>query len=76
MRRASVRVRTSQAAELLAALQPEAVRPLPRTRVALTAEEEALHLEVAAEDTSALRAALNSYLRWTATAVAMMEETA
>lgn len=76
MRTATIRVRTAHAAQLLAALQPEAARPMARTRVTLEAEDRAFRLEVSARDTPALRAALNSYLRWTATALAMMEEAA
>ncbi len=74
MRTATIRVQTAQADKLLAALQPEVARPTPRTRVTLEAAEHVFRLEISAQDTPALRAALNSYLRWTATALEMVEE--
>ncbi len=74
MRKASVRVSTRDAVKLEAVLRPEGSRPLPRTKVSVRSVEGDLLLEVTAQDTSALRAALNSYLRWTSTALKMMEE--
>lgn len=69
-----MRIGTRDGKTLEASLRPEASRPLPRTRVSIRAEEDELRLEVVARDTSALRAALNSYLRWASTALKMIEE--
>ncbi|MEE9237282.1 MAG: KEOPS complex subunit Pcc1 [Thermoplasmata archaeon] len=74
MRKASIRVRTTWGARLWAVLEPEGDRPLPRTTVSFQEADGEFLLEVVAKDTSALRAVLNSYLRWTSTALKMMEE--
>ena len=50
---------------LLGALQPEAERPSSaRSSVSMEAEWGRLAMRVTASDIAALRAALNSYLRW------------
>lgn len=69
-----VRVRTDAGATLEASLNPEATRALPRTSISFHARGDEFRLEVVAQDTSALRAALNSYLRWASTALKMIEE--
>ncbi len=74
VRRAWVRVETQAAETVAAALGPEAARPVPRSAVVLTTTPDALLMEVEARDTGALRAALNSYLRWTSGALRMIEE--
>lgn len=74
VRRAWVRVETEAAETVAAALGPEAIRPLPRSAVSLTTTSSALVMEVEARDTGALRAALNSYLRWASGALRMIEE--
>ncbi len=43
---------------------PETERKIPRTEVNLREDEDALYLEIRALDVNALRAAINSYLRW------------
>jgi tRNA threonylcarbamoyladenosine modification (KEOPS) complex Pcc1 subunit len=59
---------------LLTALKPEAGSPLNRrTQISLAAEDIFLVLSVEAEDTVALRAALNAYLRWIGSAVNVIE---
>ncbi|NLK25462.1 MAG: hypothetical protein GX307_02670 [Euryarchaeota archaeon] len=55
---------TPHASAVMAALSPEVGREIPRTRVRLTKVKEGIVLEVEASDLGALRAALNSYLRW------------
>lgn len=45
-------------------LLPETERKIPRTEVNLREDEDALYLEIRALDVNALRAAINSYLRW------------
>ncbi len=74
VRKAWVRVETQAAETIAAALGPEAARPAPRSAVALTTTPDALVMEVEAQDTSALRATLNSYLRWASGALRMIEE--
>jgi tRNA threonylcarbamoyladenosine modification (KEOPS) complex Pcc1 subunit len=59
---------------LINALMPEASRPATkRSRVMLTRDSQFLVLTVEASDTVALRAALNAYLRWISSAVAVLE---
>jgi len=48
----------------MSALSPEVGRQIPRTRVSLKSEGDEIILSVEASDLGALRAALNSYLRW------------
>lgn len=45
-------------------ISPEVGRELPRTQVRAALEGERMMLEIEARDLPALRAALNSYLRW------------
>lgn len=61
---ATLRLATPDAAVVFGALAPEAGRDIPRTRVRASMENGDLVLRVEASDLSALRAALNSYLRW------------
>lgn len=52
---------------LLTALQPEAKKSATsRSRVFVESRDKILILQIEAKDTSALRATLNSYLRWIA----------
>jgi len=54
-----------QMSALVSALSPEVQRQIAvRSKVALSTDTQALVLTVEAEDTIALRAALNAYLRW------------
>lgn len=46
------------------ALHPETSRDIGRTHVDLSEDAKTIIIEIEAEDTSSLRAALNSYLRW------------
>lgn len=45
-------------------LMPELTHPGPRTNVKLSETDSGILLSFAADDTSSLRAALNSHLRW------------
>jgi KEOPS complex subunit Pcc1 len=47
-------------------LAPETARTIPRTSVNINENKESVCIEIAADDTNALRAAVNSYLRWIA----------
>ncbi|QLH75367.1 MAG: hypothetical protein HPY73_07925 [Methanomassiliicoccales archaeon] len=64
MLRAVLKVETPFADTILASLTPEAGREIPRTKVHAEREGGAVVLRVEATDVSAMRAALNSYLRW------------
>ena len=46
------------------ALEPETGRDVPRASVAISGSGSRMVLTIEAEDTAALRAAVNSYLRW------------
>jgi tRNA threonylcarbamoyladenosine modification (KEOPS) complex Pcc1 subunit len=45
-------------------LAPETARTIPRTNVEIREGPETMCIEIAADDINALRAAVNSYLRW------------
>jgi len=62
--RAVVTFRGPAAAVLRSSLSPEAGWELPRSRVSIGGAADLAEVVVEAEDVSALRAALNSYLRW------------
>ncbi len=55
------------------ALLPETLEEFPRSRAALSADSGTLHLIVDAEDVTALRAALNTWLRLIKVACEMVE---
>ena len=54
---------------LLQALSPEAGREVPRARTKFSLDGQNVVIDVEADDAGALRAALNSYLRWAALAL-------
>ncbi len=56
-------LRLGDSEELYQALKVEAGREIPRTRVEIR-RNRGIEIEIIAEDLHALRAALNSYLRW------------
>jgi KEOPS complex subunit Pcc1 len=62
--RAAITFRGEGADILRASLSPEAGREIPRSRVTVRGAPAAAEILVEAEDAAALRAALNSYLRW------------
>ena len=49
--------------EIYQALKVEAGREIPRTKIEIR-KKDGVEIEIVAEDLHALRAALNSYLRW------------
>jgi len=60
---------------LLISLEPESKTPSSeRSTVKLSRTEDGIKLIVVANDTSALRAALNSYLRWIQGILSMIEK--
>ena len=52
-------------------LEPEVKKKIPKTKVSLKHSDKELTLVISAEDTSSLRAACNSYLRWINTAISV-----
>jgi tRNA threonylcarbamoyladenosine modification (KEOPS) complex Pcc1 subunit len=75
--KATVRLRLSsekQLTTILDALAPEAARPVNvRAKAVLERDGEFAVLTVEAEDSVALRAALNAYLRWIGSTVKVIE---
>jgi tRNA threonylcarbamoyladenosine modification (KEOPS) complex Pcc1 subunit len=74
MRRATITLAGPEAKVVHGALRPEVGRDVPKARVTLRASRDRLTLTIDAEDTSALRAAVNSYLRWADVAVRVRHE--
>jgi len=64
MPRASITLEGPEASVLRRALEPEAGRDVPKARVTVAGGPRRLSITIDADDTSALRAAVNSYLRW------------
>ena len=64
MPKATLRLETPHAKTVMRSLSPEVGREIPRTRVKIESDNESVVLEIEATDVPALRAALNSYLRW------------
>jgi len=56
---------------IASSLLPESKRIVPRTKVEIKNNKNKLVLNIIADDVSALRATVNSYLRWIKTAVDM-----
>lgn len=70
--RAELRLRTERPDVVAGALSPELAQRIPRTKVQVERLDEEVIIRIEAEDNNALRAALNSYIRWSNVA----EETA
>lgn len=62
--RADVRVTGVNGPLVAKALAPEGRQEVPRTKVRVEPRGDGVTLTVEAEDVNALRAAMNSYLRW------------
>jgi KEOPS complex subunit Pcc1 len=62
MLRAELRIEGPAADTAAAAISPEAGRELPRTSTEIIREDGAAVIRITASDTSAMRAAVNSYL--------------
>jgi KEOPS complex subunit Pcc1 len=63
----------ARAKQLAQALLPEGSREIPRTKIKIKTDKDKLKLRIEAEDTSALRAAINSYLRLIKCALEIIE---
>lgn len=62
MLNAVLRIETDDAETIKSALEPEMGRELPRTQVSMDCTDGTVTIHFEATDTSAMRAALNSYL--------------
>ncbi|MBE6525167.1 MAG: hypothetical protein IJF47_06830 [Candidatus Methanomethylophilaceae archaeon] len=62
MLNAVLRIETDDAETIVSALKPEMGRELPRTQVSMDCDGKNVTITFDATDTSAMRAALNSYL--------------
>ena len=62
--RATLTLRTEHAEVVSSALSPELTESIPRTKVDVATRDGEVVIRVDAEDLTALRAALNSYIRW------------
>ena len=74
MRRATIVLSGPEAGVVYEALRPETGRDVPKARVAMRSAPGRLTLTVDADDTGALRAAVNSYLRWADVAARVRHE--
>jgi tRNA threonylcarbamoyladenosine modification (KEOPS) complex Pcc1 subunit len=72
--RAELTIRTEHAGIVAGALSPELAEKIPRTKVSVERRESEVLVRIEAEDQNALRAALNSYIRWTNVAEETAEE--
>lgn len=59
---AELRIESPYAEAILSSLRPEAGRELPRTHVSVSGSGNTASVSIEAKDTTAMRAALNSYL--------------
>jgi len=73
MFRATLAVTSPFASNVARAIGPEAGREIPRTRAEVRSSAGSMTLTLDADDLSALRAALNSYIRWMCVAEKMSE---
>jgi len=74
MRRATIVLSGADAGVVYEALRPETGRDVPKARVAMRSAPDRLTLTIDADDTGALRAAVNSYLRWADVAARVRHE--
>ena len=71
MRAATLTIETTKSLSeaICHALDPESRREISRTAIDITPRDNGLTLRIMAEDTTALMAALNSYIRWVQVAI-------
>jgi KEOPS complex subunit Pcc1 len=74
MRRATIALAGPDAKVIYESLRPETGRDVPKAHVSMRVAGNRLTLTIDAEDTSALRAAVNSYLRWADVAARVRHE--
>ena len=61
---AELTVRTPYSQVIQGSLSPELGEKIPRTRVQVESKADEIVIKIEADDQNALRAALNSYIRW------------
>lgn len=71
---AELTIRTEHAGIVAGALSPELSERIPRTKVSVEKREHEVLVCIEADDQTALRAALNSYIRWANVAEETAEE--
>ncbi len=74
MPRAILTLEGPEASVVRRALSPEAGRDVPKALVSVSGSARKLTITIDAEDTGALRAAVNSYLRWSDVAARVQQE--
>lgn len=74
MPRAVITLEGSEAAVVREALSPEAGRDVPKARVHVSGTGRTVVITIDADDTGSLRAAVNSYLRWSDVAARVRQE--
>lgn len=74
MRRARITLCGPNVSLIRRSLLPETSKEIPKARVGLSGDEDALEITIEAEDTGALRAAANAYLRWATISERIAEE--
>lgn len=74
MPRATITLDGPEAPVVHRALAPEAGRDVPKARVSISRAGSKLTITIDADDTGALRAAVNSYLRWSDVAAQVRRE--
>ncbi|HLE54592.1 MAG TPA: KEOPS complex subunit Pcc1 [Thermoplasmata archaeon] len=74
MPRATIHLDGPEAAVIRDALSPEAGRDVPKARVRVSGGARRITIGIVADDTGALRAAVNSYLRWADVAARVRRE--
>jgi tRNA threonylcarbamoyladenosine modification (KEOPS) complex Pcc1 subunit len=62
--KAELTVRTKYAEVIAGSLSPELGEKIPRTSISVKRDGDELSVTIEADDHNALRAALNSYIRW------------
>jgi tRNA threonylcarbamoyladenosine modification (KEOPS) complex Pcc1 subunit len=62
--RAELTIKTKYAEVIAGSLSPELGEKIPRTTISVDRNGNELVVKIEAEDQNALRAALNSYIRW------------
>jgi KEOPS complex subunit Pcc1 len=62
--KAELTVRTEHAEVIAGSLSPELGEKIPRTSISVERRGKELVVKIEADDQNALRAALNSYIRW------------
>lgn len=72
--RAELVVKTDRPEVVAGALSPELTERIPRTKVTVESRAGEVAISIEAEDQTALRAALNSYIRWTNVAEETVKE--